>query len=113
MEADRGFEKVAVKDGTIFEGTRASPQKSAGPVPVLKRAVIHERRSHPLLILSWEKNLRALDPCVGILPTPVLPRLNRQSGRPRIDASLSDGPAILVRFAPVETGSFNPHDAIC
>src|ERR1700685_2589449 len=103
MEAHRRFEKVAVKVGTIFEGARASPQKSADPVPVPKRAVIHDGCSHPLLLLSREEGLRALDPCEGILPTPVLARLNSQSRRPGVDASLMDGPTILVRFAPVET----------
>ena len=112
MEANRGFKKVAVEDGIIFERSRASPQKGAGPVPVLKRAVVHDGCSHSLLILSWEKCLRALDACIGILPAPVLPRLKGQSGRPRIDAPLMDGPAILVRFAPVETGALNPHDPI-
>src|ERR1700688_1047315 len=113
MKTNRRFKKVAIEDGIILEGPRALPQKGAGPMPVPKRAVVQNGSRHALLIFSGKERLWTLDACIGILPAPVLPWLNGQSGRPRIHASLSDGPAVLVRFAPVETGSFNPHDAIC
>ena len=48
----------------------------------------------------------------GILPAPVFSGLNGQSRGPRIDISLFDGPAILVRLASMEAGTFHPDHAI-
>src|SRR5437763_1242083 len=93
VKANRRLKKVAVEDGIILDRSRTSPQQRAGPVTVLKRAVVHDRSRHARLIFGWKQRLRALDASVGILPTPVLRRLNGQTSAPGVDLSLIDIPA--------------------
>src|SRR5260370_36542939 len=78
----------------------------------MERVVVLDRGRHAFLIINGEECFRAFYAPVRKLPTPVLPRLESQACRPRIDLTLIDIPPALVRFAPVKAGGLNSRDAI-
>src|ERR1700687_1984403 len=113
VKTDARFEQVAVKDRAILNRTCVSPKDRAGPIAIVQRTVVHNRRRGACLIFVGKDGLGTFYARVRILTAPVFSRLQGQAHGPRVDFSLINVPTKFVWLATVKPRGLNSRYAMC
>src|SRR3989442_239541 len=88
----------------------ASPDQTGGPRALRERSGIVQRGGRPNYVTLFER-FGMMQTAHRELPRPVLRGRNGQTGRPGVDRSVVDIPAVLVGLLPVETARLQPEHA--